>query len=107
MGVSFLHHSDSRHDLPWCAEAALEAVMREKRRLHGMELLALRKAFDRRDMLSFVHDRQSKAGENPPPVDMHGAGAALSMVAAFFVPVSCACSRIASSSDTRISNFIG
>ena len=74
--------ADRAHDLAGRAEPALEAVMRDERRLHRMQLVALRHALDREDIRAVVADRQRQARIDPPPVDQHRAGAALSAVAA-------------------------
>ena len=52
-----------------------------------------------------MHDRQRQAGVDAPSVDQHRAGAALAVVAPFFEPVSCRCSRKASSSVVRVSSL--
>ena len=48
----------------------------------GCSCVALRHAFDGEDVGAVVAERQRQAGIDPPPVDQHGAGAALAAVAA-------------------------
>lgn len=58
--------------------------MLDKSALHRMKLITLCQAFDGRYFVSLVHDRETEATVDPPAIDEHGAGAALSVVAAFF-----------------------
>jgi hypothetical protein len=48
-----------------------------------VECIAFRQTFDRRHLMSVGLGRHGQTGRNAPSVDVHGAGAALSMVAAF------------------------
>ena len=57
--------------------------MRDERRLHGMQRVALRHALDGEDVRAVMADRQRQAGIDPPAVDQDRAGAALPAVAAF------------------------
>ena len=47
------------------------------------EARRLTQALDGHDVVAFVHDGEGEAAVDPPAVDQHGAGAALSMIAAF------------------------
>ena len=51
-----------------------------------MQLIAVREAFDRRDFIALMRDRETEAGINSPAIHQDGAGAALSVVATFFRP---------------------
>src|SRR3954465_12232385 len=47
-----------------------------------MQFVALRKTFDRCDLIACVHDRKTETGINPAPVHEDGARAALTVIAA-------------------------
>ncbi len=79
---TLLDQTDRTHDLAGRAEAALQAIMGNKRLLHRMKPIALRHAFDRQDVSAVVTDRKRQAGIDPPSVDDDRAGAALAAVAA-------------------------
>ena len=81
-GLTFLDQADRAHDLARRAEPALEAVMRDERRLHRMQLVAARDALDREDVGAVVADRQRQARIDPSAVDQDRARAALAAVAA-------------------------
>src|SRR6202163_4735201 len=81
--AGFLEQCNCRHDLAAGAIAALIGIVRDECRLHGMEGAGLSDTFDRRDLVACVHDGQAKAGVHAPAIDMHSAGAALAVVAAF------------------------
>ena len=70
------------HDLARGAEAALEAFMLDEGGLERMQLVALRQAFDRRDLGAVVHRGQRQAGDDPPAVEQDRARAAGALVAA-------------------------
>src|SRR6267143_3570969 len=81
--AGFLEQRDRGHDLAARAIAALIGVVRDECRLHRMQRAGLSDAFDRRDLVARVHDGQAEAGVHAPAIDMHGAGAALTVVTAF------------------------
>ena len=97
-------HANCRADLTRRAIAALEAVVVDERGLHRMQIVTVRQALDRRDRVAVVHHGERQAGVDPAAVDQHGAGAALSVVAALFRAGSARCSRKASSRVVRESN---
>src|SRR6202011_4819992 len=80
-GVTFVDTGDSRHDLTRSAIAALEPVTFNEGRLHRMQFVALRQAFDGGDLFPLRHDGKRQTGENPPSIEMNGAGTASAMVA--------------------------
>jgi hypothetical protein len=57
-------------------------MMINERGLHGMQLVAVRKAFDRPDALALGLDRKHQAGPDRLVVEDHGARAADTMLAA-------------------------
>ena len=79
--LAFVDQADRAHDLAGRAEAALQSVMRDERRLHRMQLVAPCDALDGEDVGAVVAYRQRQAGIGPPPIDQHRAGAALAAVA--------------------------
>jgi len=81
--AGLLEQRDRGHDLAGRAIAALVAIVRDEGRLHGMQRPGLSDAFDRGDLVALVHYGEAQAGVHPHAVDMHGAGAALAVVAAF------------------------
>ena len=58
--------------------------MRDERRLHRMQFVAMRDALDGENLGAVMAHRQRQAGIDPPAVDQHRAGAALAAVAALF-----------------------
>src|SRR6266851_479496 len=81
--AGLLEQRDRRHDLAAGAIAALIGIVRDERRLHRMQGAGLSDTFYRRDLVALVHHGEAQARVHPPAVDMHGAGAALAVVAAF------------------------
>jgi len=79
-----LEQRDGRHDLARRAVAALIRVASYERRLHGMQRVGRAEALDGGDRLAVVHHREAQTGIDPPAVHVHGARAALSVVAALF-----------------------
>ena len=82
-----LHHRGRRHDLSRRAVAALEAVVIDECLLHRMERVpgcagARGEPLDRRDRLALLHHRERQAGQDATAVDVHGARAALPVIAA-------------------------
>src|SRR5262249_23250957 len=75
-----------RANLPRRAVAALERIMVDERLLQRMPRALCRDALDRGCLRSVVHDGKRQARIGAPPVDEHGAGAALALIAAFFRP---------------------
>ena len=78
--------SNATADMIWpgCAVAALIGIMGKECRLHRMQIFRLTNPFDRRDLVAFMHDREAETRIHPPAIDVHRAGTALSVVAAFF-----------------------
>ena len=72
-----------RHDLARGAIPALIAVAGHECRLHGMHCFGSAETLDGSDLFPVVHQGQAEAGEHASAVDMHGARAALPVVAAF------------------------
>ncbi len=56
--------------------------MLHKRRLHRVQIARLPEAFDRRDLVLFMHRGKRQAGVHAPAIDVHRARAALAMIAA-------------------------
>src|SRR5882757_3944614 len=79
---ALLDRGDRRHDLPGGAEPALQGVLVEERLLDRVQLVPCGQCFHRGHRL-FHGGGQGEAGEHRPAADMHGAGAALTSVAAF------------------------
>src|SRR6218665_2443849 len=77
-----LREAHRAHDLPRCAVAALEAVMGEEGRLHGVERVALGQTLDGGDGLAPLHHRERETGVHPASVHEHGARTTLAHVAA-------------------------
>src|SRR6266542_3365314 len=85
-GVPLVEQPDGRAELARSAIAALEGVVLDEGRLHGVEGVPLGQSLDSRDLLAGVHDRQGQAGVDPPAVDEHGTGPALAVVTALLGP---------------------
>src|SRR5262249_17297918 len=75
---------DGGADLTRGAVAALEGIMLDERLLQGVQGVSFCKSLDGDNPRPLLHDRKREAGIDAPPVDQHGAGAALAVVAAFF-----------------------
>lgn len=71
-----------RHDLARRAIAALEGVLFEEGSLHGMQFALPRKPLYGGDGTAFGLGGERQAGQHALAVDMNGAGAALTLVAA-------------------------
>ena len=82
-GLRFLDQADRAHDLARRAEPALEAVMRDERSLHRVQLVAAGDALDGEHIGAVMADRQGQARIDPPSVDQDRACAALAAVASF------------------------
>ena len=80
--MSLTDERDSGHDLSWRAVSALESILIDEGLLDGMKCSVLGKTFDGRDLGPFGGGGEDKAGVHAPPIQMHGAGAALSEIAA-------------------------
>jgi len=80
--MALAHTGHGRHDLARRAIAALESIVIDKSLLHGMQAVILRQALDGRDGAP-DGGRQGETGKYPPAIHQHGAGAALTMIAAF------------------------
>ena len=81
--MTFLDAGDRRADLPGRAVAALKSVVLEERSLDRVQLVAVRQALDRGDLVAFVDEGETQAGIESPAIHQHGAGAALAVVATF------------------------
>ena len=81
--MALVDAGDAGHDLPGRAIAALEGVALDEGGLQRMKLIALRQAFDGRD-LAPLHERgEREARFHALAVHQHRAGAALAEAAAF------------------------
>ena len=78
----FLQQRHAGHDLSRGAIAALVAVMLHERGLHRVQIAGLAEAFDRRDLVLFMHRGKRQAGVHAAAVDVDRARAALAMIAA-------------------------
>ena len=94
-----------RHDLARRAVAALIGIASKKSRLHRVQCVRRDEALDGCDLMSVVHEGEVETGEHALAIDVDRAGAALPMVATFFVPVSVTVSRMQSSNVVRGSIF--
>ena len=74
---------DGRHDLAGGAVSALVPIMSDKGGLHRMQCARRAQALDGGDFFAVVHQRQAEARVHAPAIDMHRAGAALTVIAAF------------------------
>lgn len=83
-GLAFGQEACCRTNLSWRAIAALEGVMVDEGLLQGMQRAIPGKTFYGRDLRAVLHDGERQAGIDPPTVDQNRAGAALTVVAAFF-----------------------
>jgi len=79
-----LEQRNGGHDLSRGTVAALIAIMLDKGRLHGVEVVGAADAFDGDDLVSRVRHGKSKAGVDAATVDVNGAGSTLAVVAALF-----------------------
>jgi hypothetical protein len=61
----------------------LKPVVLEESGLHRMKLAVFRESFDGGDFILLVHHREGEAGIDAPSVHVHGAGAALPVIASF------------------------
>src|ERR1700744_5449991 len=59
--IGLFQEGDGRHDLPRRAVTALEAVVRDKRSLHGMQGAGLPDAFNGRDRFVLVRHGETQA----------------------------------------------
>ena len=80
-GLDLVEHRNRRADLPGRAVAALIAVMLHEGGLHRVQVVGRAQPLDGGDAVALVHDRQREARRDPPPVDDHGARAALALIA--------------------------
>src|SRR2546421_724852 len=79
---TLLDRRDRRHDLAGCAETALERVLVDERLLHRVQSILCGQSVHRGDRLPH-RGGQGQAGQHRPAADVHGAGSALTAVAAF------------------------
>src|SRR5262245_10951181 len=75
-----------RANLPRRAVAALERIMVDERLLQRMQRALGRETLNCGDLRTVVHDGKRQARIDAPPVNEHGTGAALALIAAFFRP---------------------
>ena len=80
---------DGGADLARGAVAALEAVVLEEGGLDGVEVVAVREAFDGGDFGSVGRDGEGEAGVDAAAVDEDSAGSALAVVAALLAAGEC------------------
>ena len=80
----FLQKRDGGANLSRCAVAALESVMLQERRLHWMQLIALRQAFNGGDLLAFMRHGQRETAIDAAAIGQNGARATLPVIAPFF-----------------------
>src|SRR5258708_4415321 len=83
-GRGLAQHPDRRAELPRCAIAALEGVVRDERPLERVQVVAThrRQPLDRDDLTVLMRDGERQAAIDSSPVQQDGAGAALPMIAA-------------------------
>jgi hypothetical protein len=82
--MAFADAGDRRHDLPGRAVSALECIVFDEGRLDGMHhAIGLLKPFDCRDLPARDLSRERQTAQHALAIDMHCAGATLSLVAAF------------------------
>ncbi len=74
---------DSGADLAGGAVAALEAIVFEEGGLDGVQLVAVRESLDGGDLGALRDGGKGEAGVDAAAVDEDGAGATLSVIAAF------------------------
>src|SRR4051812_33712130 len=79
-------HCDSGHDLTGRAVPALKTVMLDEGCLHRMQCLGLAEPFDRGDLRFLMHGREGEAAVHSTGIDVHGACAALTVIAALLRP---------------------
>src|SRR5262249_30235090 len=82
--TAFFYQADGRTDLPRSAVPALERIVIDERLLNRMKRALFREPFDRRHRSAVLHDRQRQAGIDAAAINQDGAGAALTVIAAFF-----------------------
>src|SRR5262249_4028714 len=74
------------HDLPGGAVAALKRIVLDEGGLHRMDRFAHLQAFDCRDLLALVHDRECHTGVNAPAADVHCASPTFTAITALLGP---------------------
>jgi hypothetical protein len=79
--VPLREQPDRGADLAGRAVAALERIVLDERGLNRVQLLAFRQAFDRRHLAANNCDREREARVRAAPIEEHGAGATLAVVA--------------------------
>ncbi len=101
--MSFFYTGNGRHDLAGCAVPALKPITFYKRLLHRVQLAAIGQAFNGSNLFACRLRRKSKTAQYPLTIYMNRAGAALTVIATFLVPVSCNSSLSRSSKVVRVS----
>src|SRR5262245_33057948 len=81
--MTFADAGNRRHDLARRAVTALEGILFEERGLDRMERPVPRETLDRRDLAAFDLGGEGQASEHAPAIDMQGASATLTLIAAF------------------------
>jgi hypothetical protein len=81
-GLDLLQHPHRRDDLARRAVAALEAVARDERPLHRMQLPVRGQPLGRDDLGAVVPDSERETAIDPMAVEQDRAGTALPVVAA-------------------------
>ncbi|KIQ36779.1 hypothetical protein RT94_04645 [Pseudomonas viridiflava] len=83
--MAFTNAGNGRHDLAWCAKAALESIELDEGSLNRMQrTIRLSQPFNGRDFMAIDLSRKGQAAQDPLTVHVHCAGATLTVVAAFF-----------------------
>src|SRR3954464_11831332 len=82
----FIQQRNGRADLVGRAVATLQSVMVDEGGLHGMEVVAVGQALDRRDLVAVMHQGEAETAVDPLSIDDNRARAALSLIASLFCP---------------------
>ncbi len=90
-----------RADLAGCAIPALQPIVFNERGLHRVQIRALRKAFNRCNLIAVVHGGKCQARVDAPSVDQNSTSSALAVIAALLCTGHCRFSRSRSSKVVR------
>src|SRR5207248_3233271 len=82
----FVQETLARHDEARSAEATLQSVVGDERRLHGIEWTVRAERLNRGDLVALNVDRQERAGVDSLAVQQDGAGSTASSVTNAFGP---------------------
>jgi hypothetical protein len=83
LAARFFEQCDRGHDLSGRAIAALISIMLDECGLHRVQGARRAQTFNGSNLRALLHERQAQARVHSTAIDMHGAGAALAMVAPF------------------------